>query len=392
MADPLVQYLPALSTALGNGPITPPPVVAGNALQRALVAGAAPVPALNGAQLQAQFNATPAVTPPTAAALPAAPAVPPTPAALTPAATPQPTAPVATPGANPTPNANVVNPPLPPGGLNADGTPANPSAASAVATGAVGLPGGGAAPAPSAPTPIRATLPTFNNVAGNVAADDNNPEVIRGGQIVPGTGAGAQGGFGSVGPYRDPSGVISQGFQNQQAYAQNFMNQALNYIQGGGDIFERATRGRAIAGILHAVAGQNNEGSVQGAGVDALNQSIAGVTGAGIGAEAQEYGADQTRGAREDEIAEQHYQAATTPVIAGAVTNPVNPYLPPIPYYQNRPAVIGGKAMPTGPNATSAGALPAALKVGAPYKGADGTYNAGSKTVTVKNGQVTSIQ
>ena len=387
MADPPVQDLPALSTALGNGPITPPPVVAGNALQRVLVAGAAPVPALNGAQLQAQFNATPAVTPPTAAALPAAPAVPPTPAALTPAATPQPTAPVATPGANPAPNANVVNPPLPPGGLNADGTPANPSAASAVATGAVGLPGGGAAPAATAggitaPTPVRAALPTFNNVAGNFAADDNNPEVIRGGQIVPGTGVGAQNGFGNVGPYRDPSGPISQGFQNQQAYAQNFLDQALKYIGGGGDIFERATRGRAIAGILHAVAGQNNEGAVQGAGVDALNQSIAGVSSAGIGAQATEYNADQNLAGRVGEIGEQHYQAATTPRIAGATPNPVNPYLPPIPYYELPPEQLGGKAMPAGPNA----AAPAAAKV---VEGAASIDKATGKPIVFRNGQWT---
>lgn len=104
----------------------------------------------------------------------------------------------------------------------------------------------------------------------------------------------AVGGSGQIGPFRDPTGVISAGYDRQQAYGQHFLNQALDYIGGGANIWEQATRGRAIAGILHAVAGSNNEGSAQASGANSLNSSIAGLEGASLGAQAQMYGADSS--------------------------------------------------------------------------------------------------
>lgn len=141
-----------------------------------------------------------------------------------------------------------------------------------------------------------ATIPTFGG------APASGVDVYRG------MNGPAAGGSGQVGAFRDPSGAISAGFQAQQAYGDHFMNQALDYINGGANIWEQATRGRAIGNILHAVAGQNNQGAVQGQGADALNQSIAGLSGASLGAQASMYGANMGYNANADRVGEQRYQ------------------------------------------------------------------------------------
>lgn len=160
--------------------------------------------------------------------------------------------------------------------------------------------------------------------AGGAAAAPAAAPVYAGGNAVPVNGVG-----GMVGGFRDPGATISAGFDRQQSTAQDYMSQALNYIQGGGDIFERATRGRAIAGILHAVVGPNNEGQVQGQGADALNQSLAGVSSSAIGANANMYGSDQAIRANEERIAgarqEVQFRSAHTPVQVGA-----SPYSDPL--------------------------------------------------------------
>lgn len=241
------------------------------------------------------------------------------------------------------------------------------------------LPDGSAAAA--ADTRVRAAIPSFNGVAAPANA---GVQVYRGMN-------GAAGGSGQVGAFRDPSGPISAGFQAQQAYGQGFLNQALDYIGGGKDIFEQATRGRAIGNILHAVVGQNNEGSVQGQGADALNQSIAGISSASLGAGAQQYTADTSLDARRAEIGEQHYQYTNTPRAVGSdiVTTGFGPM--PAPRYA---LPVGGMVgTPLNPAVERGTALPAGLKVGAPAKEADGVYNLpnGSKA-TVKGGVVTDIK
>ena len=96
------------------------------------------------------------------------------------------------------------------------------------------------------------------------------------------------------------------------------MDSALSYINDGGDIFERATRGRAIGNILHAVVGPNNQGQVAGQGADAFNTSLAGLANTDTMAGAQMYGYDQSLAARQAEVAEQHYQASTGTVQTGS--------------------------------------------------------------------------
>jgi hypothetical protein len=83
-------------------------------------------------------------------------------------------------------------------------------------------------------------------------------------------------------PYglRDPTQAAAVGFDRQNATTDHFMQESLNYIEAGNNIYERATRGRAIAGILHAVAPVNNAGSVFGAGIGETNQADAAIQGA----------------------------------------------------------------------------------------------------------------
>lgn len=130
-----------------------------------------------------------------------------------------------------------------------------------------------------------------------IAANPNNGVGQLGvayGQAVPtpgaagGVPAGAAGA--AVGGLRDPSGAINAGFDTQTARAQNFIDQARQYVDAGDNIFERATRGRFINGLLSATVGPNNVGQVQGQGADTLNSAIAGITSSGIGASASEYG------------------------------------------------------------------------------------------------------
>lgn len=203
------------------------------------------------------------------------------------------------------------------------------------------------------PGPVTAAM--FANpqgpAAGASAALAAAP-VYAGGNAVPVNGVG-----GMVGGFRDPSGAINDGFSRQQSTAQDYMTQALNYIQGGGDIFERATRGRAIAGILHAVVGPNNQGQVQGQGADALNQSIAGVSSAGIGANANMYGSDQALRANEERIAgsqwERQYTTQHTPVQVGAspYSDPLTKMTIPLPTFglptgrTNPDGTVGYKAL-----------------------------------------------
>lgn len=339
-------------------PVLAPP--GGNPLQRSLVNGAAPFPAsapapqplpLTTDQLQAIFNKMPplvAPSPQPAAATPA-----PTPAATTPAAAKPPAQPVAAPGAvSPTPG---VGNPLPPNLRTAD-------------TGGVPLPQGG--------------LPTLQGTDPNqgVAVLEGNRPVTYGGGAMP-TYANAPA------QMMNPEGVINRGFDLQTQRTENFMNQALDYINQGSNIFDRATRGRAIASILAATAGPNNVGQVQGQGADSTNNALAGIQQASLGANASMYGSTLGLAGNEQRVGEAHYEASTgsEPIGTDIVQTQFGPM--PVTRYGTR---AGGMAPnPITPTPTNN----SALRVGATYKGGDGTYNApGGRKVTVKNGQITSIE
>lgn len=108
---------------------------------------------------------------------------------------------------------------------------------------------------------------------------------------------------GAPGNLTNPFAAASAGFDRQGQNAQGYMRQALDYIDQGTDIFDRATRARAITGILGATAGPNNAGAVYGQGADTLNSGIASninaATGAGatIGASTIQAGASTANNA-----------------------------------------------------------------------------------------------
>lgn len=243
-----------------------------------------------------------------------------------------------------------------------------------------GSAGGGAGvggPAAAADTRVRAAIPSFNGVAAPANA---GVQVYRGMN-------GAAGGSGQVGAFRDPSGPISAGFQAQQAYGQGFLNQALDYIGGGKDIFEQATRGRAIGNILHAVVGQNNEGSVQGQGADALNQSIAGISSASLGAGAQQYTADTnfaTNAAHNaTEMNIERSRIAATPVPMGNTSGINNLNLPYNQTNYGQNVYAPGAAMPTLQPITPQREAPKEALI----ENASSTDKATGKPIVVKNGK-----
>jgi hypothetical protein len=95
------------------------------------------------------------------------------------------------------------------------------------------------------------------------------------------------------GSITNPGASISAAFDAQNARARSFMDSALSYINDGKDIFDRATRGRAISGILGAVMGPNNQGQVTGQGIDSYNTNLANIQDTNTSAAAQNYTADQ---------------------------------------------------------------------------------------------------
>lgn len=194
-------------------------------------------------------------------------------------------------GVSPTPGAGN---PLPPG-LRAANTDAG-----------VPLPGGAVANvAGSTAAALRANAPQFGAPAFSSGAPvaaapnqigPNDLEVIRGSnsQVYQGfngpAGGAAGGGYAGGGTgLQDPTGAIGFGFGQQEARGYRTLQSALDYINQGSDIFDRATRGRAISGILPTAFGPNNQGAVEGQGIDALNGAVGGVTQSGIQASAQEY-------------------------------------------------------------------------------------------------------
>ena len=269
--------------------------------------------------------------------------------------------------------------------------------------------GGGGVPLPSGSVAGLPTLSPANAggsypevIRGSVvtpgSADNSGggyyPEVIRGGVVTPGSddAVGAGRGFigvpGAAGGLRDPQGIINAGFDTQQQRAQGNIDQALAYINQGTNIFDRATRARAIAGVFNATLGPNNVGQVQGAGQDALNSALGGVSQAGIGAAASEYGSTLGYAGNAERVGEAHYEAATgsEPIGSDIVQTQFGPM--PVPRYGSRAGGMAPSPISATPAPSSGG-----LRVGAPAREADGSYSApGGRTVTVRGGRITAIQ
>ncbi|WP_322037988.1 hypothetical protein [Burkholderia cenocepacia] len=141
-----------------------------------------------------------------------------------------------------------------------------------------------------------------------------------------------------AGKFIDPAEAIQRGFDQQVAYRQ----QALQDIMAAARQGNPGNYSFRLAHLIGAM-GANNFGAVQGQGVDALNQSIAGVSSAGIGAGAAMYGADQALAGRLAEVGEQHYQSATGSVPLGTTigADPITGMAVPLTTYGQRPSAAG---------------------------------------------------
>jgi hypothetical protein len=173
--------------------------------------------------------------------------------------------------------------------------------------------GGGAV---SASGPAPATQPSSPGDASLSARNGfpNNVELIRGGQVAPDTSAWGATPGGVPGGFVDPRAAIAAGYQQQEAYRRQGLSDVMAAARQGdpGNYSFRLSR------LVDAI-GQNNFGAVQGQGTNSLNAAMAGVTSAGLGANASMYGSDQATARTAAEIAQQNTNLAATPVQAGAV-------------------------------------------------------------------------
>ncbi|WP_158683562.1 hypothetical protein [Burkholderia sp. BE12] len=210
---------------------------------------------------------------------------------------------------------------------------------------------------PTAPAPVRPvvtapapkqsaqdfvnSLPTYNPTPSTAAAAPN-PRVWNVPPLPPGLPGGASvapsisdtagqgtwangtntasgaGGSGSTvaGKFIDPAAAIQAGFDQQVAYRQ----QAIQDIMAAARQGNPGNYSFRLAHLIGAIGG-NNFAGIQGQGVDALNQSIAGVSSAGIGAGAAMYGADQATARTGMELGERAAEFAQTPrEVENAVT------------------------------------------------------------------------
>jgi hypothetical protein len=234
----------------------------------------------------------------------------------------------------------------------------------------------GAASAAQASTPSAASETPGDASLSARNGFPNNIEVIRGGQVAPNTSSwGATPGLPNG--FVDPRSAIATGFQQQEAYRQH----------GLADIMEAARQGNPDnysyrLGHLVAALGNNNFGGVQGQGADSLNQSIAGITSAGIGAGASMYGSDQASARTAAEIAQQREQLEATPVQAGGVgIVPPGGMLPiVVPTFQNRVRDANGHY-----SFTPSGAEAQRQEAAKPKEGMTGKTPSG-QAVVFKNG------
>lgn len=228
-------------------------------------------------------------------------------------------------------------------------------------------------------------LATFNglgqrNAAVPAAGAGTAPIVMRGTDVeypqgqapTPDFFAGLPDGGRTVnGKFVSPRDALVVGYRMQMA-ARDSDIQALKAGAGSGSSLGYSAR---MSGLARAL-GANNFAAVGVGGTNALNQSIAGVTGAGIGASAQMYGTDVNAYTQAQRLAEDRYIAETTPVASGQTLarDPATNLSVPVTTYSMRPSQAGG--------------MPTPLRSGPATQhkeGATGTYQ--GKPVVYKNGQ-----
>lgn len=170
-------------------------------------------------------------------------------------------------------------------------------------------------------------------------------EKMRNAGITPGSGSGGGAGSGKFG-LTNPAGTIQTAFDRQQATNMAMLDRAIEYAQGGSNIFEQATRNKLVAPLISAIINGNNQGQVQGQGVNSMNQVAGGIQSAGIGAGASMYGADQGLAGHLASTAERLYEAQTSSIPTGtAIGTDANGISMPLTTYGQRPVTAG--AMPT---------------------------------------------
>lgn len=294
--------------------------------------------------------------------------------------------------------------------------PAMPTSAIAAAPRIRGTSAGGGATDPNAVEIIRGDQVSYDNGSGQPVSGGGtggNPvEVVRGDNVsyeggagapvaaagpaaspysgygVPGVGGGASG-------LTNPYAGASAGFAHQEARADSVIGNAMAYINGAGNMFDRASRAHALAPILAAALGPNNAGQVYGQGADAYNAAAGGVAQAGINAGAQNFRTSTEATTAQNALAEKGTEFANTTQPGGSVSDTS---VSGQSHVENRvvtPAQLSGLvgAGMVAPRST-ASASSNAVRVGARIANhPDGTYpTRDGRKVTVQGGVITAVQ
>lgn len=166
-----------------------------------------------------------------------------------------------------------------------------------------------------------------------------------------GMAPGRAGGYGPRGAsgfgLTNPQSTIEQAFDRQQAINNGIFAQAAA-LGTSGDIFQNKQLAALAAHLGASMINNNNQGQVQGQGVNTMNQVAGGIQSAGIGAGAQMYGANAALTGHLATVGEQRYEAGTSSVPTGTAlgTDPTTGMAVPLTTYGQRPATAGAMPAP----------------------------------------------
>lgn len=200
--------------------------------------------------------------------------------------------------------------------------------------------------------------------------DENNNARPSGFAATAATRAGG-GGFGLA----NPAGTIDSAFDRQMAMNREVLAQATDYVQGGGNVFEQATRTKLMAPLIASIINGNDLGRSQAGGVNTMNSAAAGIAGAGIGAGAQRYSADArlTGDMAQNNVHQYEVMTSSVPTGTTLVPDPVTGLGVPVTTYGQRPA---------------AGGMPTPYQQAKPQGPAEGsTSTSKGKPIVYRNGQ-----
>lgn len=177
--------------------------------------------------------------------------------------------------------------------------------------------------APSNPFGFSAAIPQTAAAAPQTTVANFTPAAPAASPVAPAAAAPAlptiyRGGAST--PLNAATSAINAGFDRQDATTADLVRGAENYISGGHGIFEQATRGRAIGGILHAVAGPNNAGMVEGNAADVANQGQVSLANEQTQANEQRLQTQTIAQSAAAALAQRGNEFAQTPKIAGSAT------------------------------------------------------------------------